>query len=147
MLKKKGKSSGIYTCRSVKVLDPCLHFGAAKIEHATPTIYKCGSTCWHLKTPALAQIHHRTKKPKTNSFFSQLNSSRASWLSWKLCDLGSSGTWFEFHRAQLFISVSLFSSQSEDSEKFRSLSHVRRWPPHMRACEVYENLPAGYNRI
>ena len=28
--RKREKSSGINTCRSVKVLDPCLHFGAAK---------------------------------------------------------------------------------------------------------------------
>ena len=34
--------------------------------------------------------------------------------------------------------------QSEDSEKFQSLSHVRRWPPHMRASEVFNNLPAGF---
>ena len=43
-----------------------------------------------------------------NSPFNQLNSSRASWLSWKLCDFGPSGTRFEFHRGPLFISVSLF---------------------------------------
>ena len=56
--RKREKSSGIYACRSVKVLDPCLHFGAARNERATLTIYRCSSTCWHLKTPALAQIHH-----------------------------------------------------------------------------------------
>ena len=109
-------------------------------------VYRCSSTCWHLKTPALAQIHHRTEKPKTNSLFNQLNTSGASWLSWKLCDFGSSGTRFEFHRGQLFISVSLFS-QGEDSKKFQSLSHERRWPPHMRASEVYKNLPAGFYRV
>ena len=38
----------------------------------------------------------------------RLNSSRALWLGWKLCDFGSRGTRFEFHRGQLFISVSLF---------------------------------------
>ena len=82
------------------------------------------------------------KKPKTNSLFNHLNSSTASWLSWKLCDFGSRGTRFEFHRGQLFISVSLFFSQSEDSKKFQSLSHQQRWPPHMRASEVNKNLPA-----
>ena len=50
----------------------------------------------------------KTNVPKTNSLLNQLNSSRASWLSWKLCDFGSSGTQFEIHRSQLFISVSLF---------------------------------------
>ena len=30
-----------------------------------------------------------------------------------------------------------FFLQSEDSEKFQSLSHVGQWPPHMRASEVY----------
>ena len=40
-------------------------------------------------------------------------------------------------------SVSLFFSQSEDSKKFQSLSHQRRWPPHMRASEDYKNLPAA----
>ena len=49
-----------------------------------------------------------------------------------------------------------FFSQSEDSKKFQSLSHERRWPPHMRASEVYKtsqqvfigfkNLPTGYYR-
>ena len=107
-------------------------------------VYRCSSTCWHLKTPARAQIHHRNK---TNSLFNQLNTSGASWLSCKLCDFGSSGTRFEFHCGQLFISVSLFFSQSEDSKKFQSLSHERRWPPHMRASEVYKNLPAGFYRV
>ena len=40
-------------------------------------VYRCSSTCWHLKTPALAQIHHRTEKPKTNSLFNQLNPLRS----------------------------------------------------------------------
>ena len=126
-------------CKSARSLPP---FRGGKNEHATLTIYRCSSTCWHLKILALAQIDHRTKKPKTNSLFNQLISSRASWLIWKLCAFGSSGTWFEFHRGQHFIFVSLFS-ESEDSEKFQSLSHVRRWPPHMRASEVYKNLTAG----
>ena len=39
-----------------------------------------------------------------------------------------------------------FFSQSEDSKKFQSLSHERRWPPHMRASEVYKNLPARFYR-
>ena len=91
--------------------------------------------------------YEKKKKPKTNSLFNQLNTSRALWLSWKLCDFGSRGTRFEFHRSQLFISVSLFFSQSEDSKKFQSLSHERRWPPHMRASEVYKNLPAGFYRV
>ena len=29
-----------------------------------------------------------------------------------------------------------FSSQSQDSKKFQSLSHERRWPLHMRASEI-----------
>ena len=65
--RKREKSSGIYAGRSVKVLDPCLHSGAAKIEQAPLTIYRCSSTFFHLKTPALAQVHHMTKKPKINS--------------------------------------------------------------------------------
>ena len=51
---------------------------------------------------------HKKKKKKTNSLFNHLNSSRAWWLSWKLCDFGSRGTQFDFHRGQLFISVSIF---------------------------------------
>ena len=97
-------------------------------------VYRCSSTCWHLKTPALAQIHHRTEKPKTNSLFNQLNTSGASWLSWKLCDFGSSGTRFEFHRGQLFISVSLFFSkwgQQKNSKSFTwtamASAHARQW--------------------
>ena len=35
-----------------------------------------------------------------------------------------------------------FFSQSEDSKTFQSLSHQRRWSPHMRASEVYKILPA-----
>ena len=37
-----------------------------------------------------------------------------------------------------------FFLQSEDSEKFQSLSHVQQWPPHMRPCEVYSYLSGGY---
>ena len=48
----------------------------------------------------------------------------------------------KFHRGQLFISVSLFFPQSEDSEKFQSLSHVRQWPPHMRTSEVNKKPPS-----
>ena len=69
--RKKEKSSGIHACHSVKVLDSCLRFGAAKKnEHAMLTIYRCSSTCWHLKTPALAQIHHRTNKNQRQIAFS-----------------------------------------------------------------------------
>ena len=39
------------------------------------------------------------------------------------------------------------SMQSENSEIFQTLSHVRRWPPHMCTSEVYRNLPAGYYRV
>ena len=42
--------------------------------------------------------------------------------------------------------VTLFS-QSEDSKKIHSLSHERRWPPHVRASEVYKNLPADFYRV
>ena len=91
-----------------------------------------------------SRVHIKKRNhAKTNSLFNHLNSSRALRLSWKLCDLGSRGTRFEFHRGQLFISVSLSFSQSEDSKTFQSLSLERRWPPHMRASEVYKNLPAG----
>ena len=61
-----------------------------------------------------AHRQHRTKKlkiSKTNSLFNQLNSSRASWLSWKPCDFESSGTRFKFHHGQLCISLSLCFSK------------------------------------
>ena len=38
----------------------------------------------------------KKKKPKANSLFNHLNSSRALWLSWKLGDFGSRGTRFEW---------------------------------------------------
>ena len=118
-------------------------------------VYRCSSTCWHLQTPELAQIHHRTEKPKTNSLFNQLNTSGASWLSWKLCDFGSSGTLFEFHRGQLFISVSLFS-QSEDSKNFkvfhmngdglRTCAPVKSIKTSQQVFIGFKNLPTGYYR-
>ena len=154
--RKREKSSGIYACRSVKVLDPCLHFRAAKNEHAPLTIDRCSSTCWHLKTPVLAQIHHRTKKPKTNSLFNQLNTSRASWLSWKLCDFGSSGTRFEFHRGQLFISVSLFFLTVRTAKTFkvfhmngnglRTYTQKKSIKTFQQVFIGFKNLPAGYFR-
>ena len=65
-------------------------------------------------------------------------------VSWELCDFGSSGSQFEFHCGQLFISLSLsFSKWGQ----LLSLSHVRRWPPHMRASEACSNLSGGYYRI
>ena len=152
--RKREKSSGIYAGHSVKVLDPCLHFGAAKNEHATLTIYRCGSTCWHLKTPALAQIHHSTKKPKANSLFNQLNSSRASWLSWKLCVFGSSGTRFEVHHGQLFISVSRFFLKVRTAKNFkvfhmygdglRTCAPVKSIKTSQQVIIGFKNLPAGY---
>ena len=59
------------------------------------------------------------KKPKTNSLFNHLNSSTALWLSWKLCDFGSRCSRFEFHRGQLFISVSLFFLKVRTAKKFK----------------------------
>ena len=58
-------------------------------------------------------------KDKINSLFNPLNSSRALWLSWKLCDFGSRGTRFEFHRGQLFISVSLFFLKVRTAKTFK----------------------------
>ena len=84
---------------------------------------------------------------KTNSLFNHLNSSRASWISWKLCEFGSSGARFEFTAVSSLFLCHFFSLHSEDSKKFQSLSHVPRWPPHMRASEVYSYLPGGYYKI
>ena len=118
-------------------------------------VYRCSSTCWHLKTPALAQIHHRTKKPKTNSLFNQLTRQEPHGLvgSSVISDPavpGSNST------AVNSLFLGHFFSQSEDSKKFQSLSHERQWPPHMPASEVYKtsqqvfigfkNLPTGYYR-
>ena len=129
-------------CQSARSLLPFL---GCKKWAASVSIYRCSSTCWHLKTPALIQIHRRTKKPKTNGLFNQLSSSRASWLSWKLCDFESICTRSEFHRSQLRLYFCvIFFSQSEDSEKFQILSHVRRWPRHIRTSEIYKNLPADF---
>ena len=121
--------------KNFRFITGSLHFGAAKNKHAMLTIYRCSSTCWHLKAPTLAQIHLRTKKLKTNCLFNQLNSSRAPWLSWKICDFGSCGTRFEFQRGQLFISVSLFFfsnwGQRKISKSFTSSAmtsaHARQW--------------------
>ena len=62
---------------------------------------------------------YKEKKPKINSLFNHLNSSRALWLSWKLSDFGSRGTRFEFHRGQLFISVSLFFLKVRTAKNFK----------------------------
>ena len=56
---------------------------------------------------------------KTNCLFNHLNSSGALWLSWKLCDFGSRGTRFEFHRGQLFTSVSLFFLKVRTAKNFK----------------------------
>ena len=141
--RKREKSSGIYACRSVKVLDPCLHFGAAKNEHATLTIYRCSLTCWHLQTPALAQIHHRTKNQGQIAVSISWTRQEprglveALWfrIQWYLVQIPLWST--------LYFCVTFFFS-SEESEKFQSHSHVQRWSPHMRTSEVYKNLPAGY---
>ena len=62
---------------------------------------------------------YKKKKPKTNRLFNHLNSSRALWLSWKLCDFGSSGTRFEIYRGQLFISVSPFFLKMRTAKNFK----------------------------
>ena len=74
------------------------------------------------------------KKPKTSSLFNHLNSSRALWLRWKLCDFGSRGTRVEFHRGQLFISVSLFFLNVRTAKISKSFTwtamasaHARQW--------------------
>ena len=66
--------------------------------------------------------------------FNHLNSSRALWLSWKLCDFGSRGTRFEFHHGQLFISVSLFFHKVRTAKISKSFTwtamasaHARQW--------------------
>ena len=153
-MKKKGKefrNLRLSSCKSARSLPP---FGAAKNDHATLTFYRCSSTCWHLKTPALAQIHHRTKKPKTTSLFNHLNSSRASWLSWKLCDFGSSGTrlppW-----STLYFCVTFFS-KVRTAKNFK-VFHM--YGDGLRTCVAeksiktsqqvfiwFKNLPAGYYR-
>ena len=89
---------------------------------------------------------YKKKKPKTNSLFNQLNTSRASWLSWKLRDFdsrvpGSNSTTVN----SLFLCH--FFSQSEDSKKIQCLSHERRWPTHMRVSEVYKKLTACFDRF
>ena len=110
---------------------------------------------WHpnLKTPARAQIHHRNK---TNSLFNQLNTSGASWLSWKLCDFGSSGTRFEFHYGQLFISVSLFFLKVRAAKNFkvfhmngdglRTCAPVKSIKTSQQVFIGFKNLPIGYYR-
>ena len=66
-----------------------------------------------------------------------------SWCCTALPALGTE------HRSRVGIThhCNSFFLQSEDCEKFQSLSHVWRWPPHMRASEVYSNLPGGYYKI
>ena len=138
------------------MLDPCLHFGAAKNEHATLTIYRCSSTFWHLKNTCACLVHHWTKKPKTNSLFNRLNSSRASRLSWKLCDFGSSSTRLEFHRGQLFISVSLFFLKVRTAKNFkvfhvyggglRTCAPVKSIKTSQQVFIGFKYLPAGHFR-
>ena len=90
------------------------------------------------------------------SLFNQLNSSiaRASWLSWKRCDFGSSGTRFKFHHGQLFISVSLFFSkwgQRKISKSFTWTAmvsaHACQWSlekPPSRLLSGFTNLCPKY---
>ena len=130
--RKREISSGIFACRSVKVLDPCLHFRAAKNEHATLTIYRSSSTCWHLKTTALAQIQsslgQRNQRQIAFSISWTFQEPRAL-ISWKLCDFGCSENRFEFH----FVSASLLSKwgQRKISKSFTctamAASHACQW--------------------
>ena len=118
-------------------------------------VYRCSSTCWHLKTPALAQIHHRTEKPQTNSLFNQLNTSGASWLSWKLCDFGSSGTRFKFHRGQLYFCVTFFLKVRTaknfkvfhmNGDGLRTCAPVKSIKTSEQVFIGFKNLPTGYYR-
>ena len=67
------------------------------------------------------------RERKINSLFNHLNSSRALWLSWKLCDFGSKDTWFKFHRSQLFISVSLFFLKVRTAKNFKVFTHAQNY--------------------
>ena len=101
---------------------------------------------------------YKKKTPKTNSLFNNLNTSRALWLSWKLCDFGSRGTRFEFHvhRSQLFISVSLFFLKVGTSKNFkvfhmngdglRTCAPVKSIKTSQQVFIGFKNLPAGFYR-
>ena len=102
-----------------------------------------------------SRVHIKKKKPKTNSLFNQLNTSRASSLSWKLCDFGSRGTSsrFAFHHGQLFISVSFFFLKVRTAKNFK-VFHMNG--DGLRTCapvksikisqQVFINYGAGYYR-
>ena len=120
-------------------------------------ITRCSSTsCWPEKT-LCSRVHiKKKKKPKTNSLFNQLNTSRALWLSWKLYDFGSRGTRFEFHSSQLFISVSLFFLKVRTAKHFkvfhmngdglRTCAPVKSIKTSQQVFIGFKNLPAGFYR-
>ena len=118
-------------------------------------VFRCSSTCWHLKTPARAQIHHRTKKPKTNSLFNQLNTSGPRGLvgSSVISDPavpGSNST------AVNCLFLCHFFSQSEGSKNFkvfhmngdglRTCAPVKSIKTSQQVFIGFKNLPIGYYR-
>ena len=75
-MKKKGKEFRNLCLSFCIRKSACLHFGAANIEHATLTIYRCSST--YLKTTALAQIHHIGFEQLSESSTGQINQRQIS---------------------------------------------------------------------
>ena len=74
----------------------------------------------------------------------------------KVCDFGSSGTRFELHRGQLFISVSLFFLKVRTAKIFkvfhmngdglRTCAPVKSIKTSQQVFIGFKNLPAGYYR-
>ena len=99
---------------------------------------------------------YQKKKPKTSRLFNQVNTSRALWLSWKLCDFGSRRTQFEFHRSQLFISVSLFFLKVRTAKNFkvfhmngdgfRTCAPVKSIKTSQKVFIGFKNFPTSFYR-
>ena len=61
---------------------------------------------------ALELENENSRQQEINSFQDEGARDALQKVFWKLCEFGSTGTRFEFHRGQLFISLSLFSYYS-----------------------------------
>ena len=118
-------------------------------------ITRCSSTsCWSEKTLCSRVHKKKKKKPKTNSLFNQLNTSRALWLSWKLCDFGSSGTRSNSTAVNSLFLCHFFFLKVRTAKNFkvfhmngdglRTCAPVKSIKTSQQVFIGFKNLPAGF---
>ena len=99
---------------------------------------------------------YKKKETKDKQPFQSPELVKSLVVSWKLCDFGSRGTRFEFHRGQLFISLSLFFLKVRTAKNFkvfhmngdglRTCAPVKSIKTSQQVFIGFKNLPAGFYR-